>query len=47
MKVEDQEVKETVTHKRRNTEGKETAAAGKWKRGIAKPGNFSRKRSTS
>lgn len=47
MKVEDQGVKETATHKRRNTEEKETAAVGKWKRGIAKPENFSRKRSTS
>ena len=47
MKGEDQGVKKTATHKRRNIEGKETAVVGKLKRGIAKPGNFSRKRSTS
>lgn len=29
MKGEDQGVKETATHKRRNVEGKETAAVGK------------------
>ena len=43
MKVKDQGVKETATHKSRNTEAKETAEVEERKRGRAKPGKFHEK----